>query len=595
MGLFHNVTRGGQVHIHQIRMIRQVLWFSLLVGFCTTTGYMSVQTYRLIPLWAWRVIWEYRVAELNIITQPEAKKPLVKQWYVPLQGIPYERTSFSIVKDPLLRCTALQTENFLVFLLWKSLKIGGWSSVFILGFWFLMGQYHRRRQKHRGTQIISSSSLARKLKWTFKASVLKIGALPLVKGKETSHILISGTTGAGKSNTFHILMPQIREKNHRALIVDMTGGSLISRFYQPEHDLILNPFDERSQNWNPWWECLIPSHFDALAEAIIPQKKSTYDPFWDDAGRSLLSVALQKLKATEDFKVSALYTLLTHASVQEFHDFFAGTEAATFADKQGERTTMSIRSNLARHLVPFKYIPDAENGFSIRQWIAKEDQAGWLFLTARNDQRAALKSLLTAWIDIAFNAVTTLPPDPDRRIWFIIDELPGLYKIPSLGLALAESRKYGGCLLAGVQNFSQLREIYGLDATRAMLDQFNTQFFFRSTDPETTTWISKILGEAEETEVIENISYGANTMRDGVSLNQQTKTKPLVLPTEIATLPDLECFVKYPGNFPITKLKMAYQKAGKVQVPFQIKEQNIALTPIEVKEDVRFRRLYEIV
>ena len=330
------------------------------------------------------------------------------------------------------------------------------------------------------------------------------------------------------------------------------------------------------------------SHFDALAEAVIPQKKTNYDPFWDDAGRSLLSVALQKLKAAGEPKVSALYTFLTHAGVQEFHNFFASTEAATFADKQGERTTMSIRSNLARHLVPFKYVLDTQDGFSIRQWIAKEDQTGWLFLTARNDQRAALKPLLTAWMDTAFNAVTTLTPDPDRRVWFIVDELPGLYKIPSLGLALAESRKYGGCLLTGVQNFSQLREIYGLDATRAMLDQFNTQFFFRSGDPETTSWISKILGESEETEVIENISYGANTMRDGVSLNQQTKTKPFVLPTEIANLPDLVCFVKYPGSFPITKLKMTYQKAQNSQIPFQIREQNAVFAVPETQESFNF-------
>lgn len=120
MGLFGNLTRGGQVHIHQIRMIRQVFWFALLVGFCTTTGYFSAQAYRLVPPWAWRVIWEYRTAELNVITQPETKKPLVKQWYVPFQGQPYERRSLSIVKDPLLRHTALQVEHFLFSLVWKS-------------------------------------------------------------------------------------------------------------------------------------------------------------------------------------------------------------------------------------------------------------------------------------------------------------------------------------------------------------------------------------------------------------------------------------------------------------------------------------------
>ena len=36
-------------------------------------------------------------------------------------------------------------------------------------------------------------------------------------------------------------------------------------------------------------------------------------------------------------------------------------------------------------------------------------------------------------------------------------------------------------------------------------------------------WISKVLGEVETTEHTENLSYGANTIRDGVSLSQHTQ------------------------------------------------------------------------
>jgi len=72
-------------------------------------------------------------------------------------------------------------------------------------------------------------------------------------------------------------------------------------------------------------------------------------------------------------------------------------------------------------------------------------------------------------------------------------------------------------------------------------------------------WISKVLGEAETTEHIENLSYGANTIRDGVSLSQNTQTKPLILPTEIANLKDLEAFIKLPGAFPVGRVVMQYK------------------------------------
>jgi len=77
--------------------------------------------------------------------------------------------------------------------------------------------------------------------------------------------------------------------------------------------------------------------------------------------------------------------------------------------------------------------------------------------------------------------------------------------------------------------------------------------------PNTTQWISKVLGEAETTEQVENLSYGANTIRDGVSLSQNTQTKPLILPTEIANLKDLEAFIKFPGTFPVGRGVMQYK------------------------------------
>jgi len=125
---------------------------------------------------------------------------------------------------------------------------------------------------------------------------------------------------------------------------------------------------------------------------------------------------------------------------------------------------------------------------------------------------------------------------------------------------MAESRKYGGCVLAGVQSFPQLNALYGANKAQSLLDLFNTKIFFRNTDPNTSQWISRVLGEVETTEHIENLSYGANTIRDGVSLSQQTKTKPLILPTEITALEDLEAFIKLPGDLPVGRLTMTYKK-----------------------------------
>jgi len=400
-----------------------------------------------------------------------------------------------------------------------------------------------------------------KLKWLIKfkreASDLKVGSLPLIKDKETSHILITGTTGSGKSNCFNILVPQVRRRGNRAVIVDLTG-QYISRFYQ-KGDLILNPFDIRSVNWNPWADCEFPSHYDMLAAGLIPQQKYVSDRFWDNASRSLFSTAMQKLDSLKDHSIQELHRVLITAGLEEFESFFKETEAASYTSKEGEKMTLSVRSNLAIQIKSLKYLNDQNKNFSLRQWVQNEEQKNWLFITARPDQRETLKPLISCWLEIAFNTVMSLSPDHQRRLWFIIDELPALQHLPSLPLALAELRKYGGCIMAGIQGMPQISDLYGNAGSQAILDLFNTFIFFRSTDPQTTSWISKVLGEKDETEIVENLSYGANTIRDGVSLNQQTHTKPIVIPTEIQNLRDLEAYIKLPGNYPITKHKMDYQ------------------------------------
>jgi type IV secretory pathway TraG/TraD family ATPase VirD4 len=108
-----------------------------------------------------------------------------------------------------------------------------------------------------------------------------------------------------------------------------------------------------------------------------------------------------------------------------------------------------------------------------------------------------------------------------------------------------------------------------------VLDLFNTKIFFRNTDPNTTSWISKVLGEDEIREHMENLSYGANTIRDGVYLSQQTKTKPLALPIEIASLPDLEAYIKLPASVPTGRIKVQYLDVENMADGFVVKTVNV--------------------
>lgn len=572
-------TRGGQIALHTLHMFKQICLATLSFSVAVSVLVFAVLFFSQTTAYQLYLYKEVLYAEFSVnMSQNDPSK--ITQEFRYEDGTERLVKSEHILKNPHIKAHIDYVDRIARENLWKSIKIGFISMILSMGFFIYGGYLKSRKKLERGNQLSSTHQLKRILKNANQESDLHLDQLPLSRDKETSHILITGTTSSGKTNCFHTLLPQIRNRakrwsRDRAIIVDMTGD-FISKYYREGQDLLLNPFDKRSEAWSPWEECLRDTHYDALAAALVP-KSETHDKFWENAGKALFSSALRQLRKQGETDIQKLYYILVRSHLNDFSKFFQETDAASYTHTDGEKMTLSIRATLANHLQCLKFLKPTDEGFSIRKWVkdehkdwdASRDSSPWLFLSARPDQRETLLPLLSAWLDTAINALMSLSPDINRRLWFVIDELPSLQKLPSLEIAMAESRKYGGCVLAGVQSFPQLTATYGLHQAQSLLDLFNTKIFFRNTAPNTTQWISKVLGEVEITEQQETLSYGAHSMRDGVSLSPQNRTKSLVLPTEIANLQDLEAFIKLPGSIPPCKLTMTYKKIHSITLPFK--------------------------
>lgn len=594
--MFKTLTQGGQVHIHQLRMFKQIVIFGFLVSFISGGGFFAYSCWR-IPDSLWRSAYEMTWAKTLLALTFEEKIHIITQVYTPpsflplkegdLPPKPYKRKCLHIAQDPLLQEKAQDLIIELKIAGLKSLGVAVVSLLILLMFWFRRGGSHKERKHKRGATFLSRRELAKLIKNRREASDLIIGDLPLIKDTETSHMLVTGTTGSGKTNLFHTLLPQIRHRKNKAIVVDVTGD-YIARYYQEGKDFILNPLDKRSLSWNPWADCQMDSHYDVLADALIqPKDRSTHsDPFWDTASRNVFKTAMRKFAALGQKDVEKLYNFLLKSPEKEFSAFFKNTEALSHTSENNEKTTTSIRGVLSSQMEGLRQLESPKEGegpfFSLRDWVMDEKKTGWLFITARADQRKALIPLISALMDIAINALMTRPcltdphGKPGERLWFIIDELIALQKLPCLGQGLAEARKFGGCFLIGFQGKSQLETLYGAKEAESMLDLFNTKVFFRCMEPATQQWISKVLGDTEDADPTENISYGANSMRDGVSLSHHTQQKALILPTELSQLEKLEAYVKLPGNYPCTKIKTPPQLAPqKLNLPFLLKPEKV--------------------
>ena len=67
---------------------------------------------------------------------------------------------------------------------------------------------------------------------------------------ESSHIMLMGDTGSGKSSAIRQILRQVQERGETAIVYD-PAMDFVGEFYDPERgDLILNPLDARCPYWS---------------------------------------------------------------------------------------------------------------------------------------------------------------------------------------------------------------------------------------------------------------------------------------------------------------------------------------------------------
>jgi len=576
-------TRGGQITFHNIRMFLQVnkimlnSYLFLLLVLIILSIYIITPKTVLMSAWCWCLSEIYPICQLLNI-----KLHVVR---IPVFDKPYFISPRLFPRLPYFIGQAHAIFNYAIY---------GGIMGFILSFppaylfyrWMMKkGEEQSRGKFIRGTKFDSSKRVAKLIKKSNEASDITIDGFPLVKDDETKHILVHGTTGTGKSQLIAKILDCIRKRGDRAIVYDK-GGLYTSRYYRDGKDYLLNPFDSRSQNWCLWDEARTEPDFRNMTESLIPENNG-HDPFWVNAPRSMFGSAAFTMQDAEDRSIKKLLDLLFTAKSEDLAQYLSETDAATFASDKSEKTAISIRSVLAANLKSLRYLSATEKNnkppFCIRDWMANEKDQGWLFLTSTADQLATLRPLISMWFSMATISLLSQPENPERRIWFVCDELPTLNKQPQLFHAMAEARKYGGCFLLGMQSFGQIQQIYGKDLAKPMYDLVNTAFYFRSPSQETAQEVSKAIGEQEIEDMHESYSYGANSIRDGISINASRIKIPLIFVTDIKMLKDLHCYLKVAETYPVTMLNLKYE--SRKQIANHFMEEKLNLNKIEHEID----------
>jgi len=585
-----NFTRGGQITFHNLRMLFQInkavgkLYLFALVALTFVMTYLIAPREIILAAYYW--CYSQASSVLNLL----GYTPHV--FAIPYHGATYYETPESFLSQ----IRFIENAHSILYYF-----IGGFVIAFIMSMaiaavfvkWLIIqGEKRTSNQFLRGSRLDTTGNVAKQIKKDKRASDIYISNLPLVAGSETQHILIHGTTGSGKTQLIAKLLDHLRRRGDKVFLYDK-GGVYTPIYYRSGKDKILNPFDARCENWDLWHEALNATDFENMAESLIPMHGET-DPFWVNAARTIFGSAAYTMQDDKDRSITKLLKLLLTSELKELEKYLIGTEAATLTSDKIEKTAISIRSIITTYLKSLRFLHDLDrenkSKFSIRSWIhdfindPNKSDDGWLFISSNAAQHASLRPLLSMWFAMASITLLSLPENRDRRIWFICDELPSLHKLPQLPETIAEARKFGGCFVLGMQSYAQLEKVYGRNAGREIFDLLNTRFFFRSPSADLAKFVSQELGEQEIEDMRENYSYGANSIRDGISIGTQQMTKPIVFYPEIMELPDMKCYVRLPAEYPVTLLDLELEQRKKIEAAFIARD--LAIDP-EMEESIQ--------
>jgi type IV secretory pathway TraG/TraD family ATPase VirD4 len=389
-----------------------------------------------------------------------------------------------------------------------------------------------RRHRRQGIEFLNLER-----SW-FDRTFGKTRTLRLAEGVESRHLLAVGDTGSGKSALIRQILTQIEERDETAIVYD-PALEYTPQFFDPlRGDVILNPLDERMPFWSPGDEVQHEAEALTLAASLFPDRPHDPNSFFVETPRDIFAHLL-KLKPTPQ----ELVWWMSHP--EEIDRRIEGTEFAPMINRDAPAQRNGVLGTLNRVASSLKLLP-GERQVS-RTWNTVEwskQRRGWIFLTSTPETRKALLPLISLWLDTLVLRLMNRGEPGAGPVWFVLDELASLQKLPQLETALTENRKSNNPVVIGLQGKAQLETIYGHMA-ETMLSMLTTKIFLRTSEPRAAEWISRAIGEVEIEQLRESRTRSDTPgQRESKNYQLDRRVEPLVMASELTGLPDRHAYLK---------------------------------------------------
>lgn len=452
-------------------------------------------------------------------------------------------------------------------------------------FFVIRSQGMKEKKFIRGARIISSKDFDSMLEKNDEKTDLPFGH-HLEDGKKGKPVLmpvsaerkptsIIGRPGVGKTVLMSQIIARLKEREEKAVIYDFKGD-MISRFYDPKTDIIINPLDRRSTGWS-LLESEIQTKMDinSCAASLIPLPHTTNnaDPFFNEGARDVFAGILYFLYENDLRTNKDIWELVSAPGKtinQALKSTSGGARGLRYIEDASSKQAISILSVMMQYVKCFEYMTNFEGGFCINDWI--KNGKGMIFISNYADIKETLKPILSLFIDLFSRKLLSMPDSLDRSIFIMLTEFGTLQRLSSVVDLFTNARSKGGKCYLDIQDFGQIDKLYGQDHRQSILNACGNFVTFALADNTAAKIASERLGEAEYSEMEKTSSMGIDDRKDGVSFSEKSKKEALFLPSEIIDLPELTSIVRF-ANYGMLKTKLDYVSYPIKHKPFEMIEE----------------------
>ena len=356
---------------------------------------------------------------------------------------------------------------------------------------------------------------------------------------EAQHIELMGDTGAGKTALIMQVLRQVQARGQSAIVYD-PACEFIQRFYdQRRGDIVLNPLDDRCPYWGPSEELRRKAEAKAIAASLYQPTNDRKGEFFTETPQKIFAHLL-----TYGPNPQQLIAWLSNPADIDLR--VRGTEMEAMIAKGAQQQRNGVLASLGLVADSLRLLPTKDQArqqiWSATEW--SEERKGWIFITSSATEREALRPLHSLWIDLLVMRLLSAPTPNQNPVWFVLDELASLQRLPQLHTAITENRKSKNPLVLGFQGKAQLEVIYG-HLAEVMLSQPATKIFLKTTEPKAAEWVSNAIGKVEIERMKETHFDGT---RSGRNFTLDRQTDPLVMDSEISGLENRHAFLKLGNN-----------------------------------------------